>query len=571
LTPLDPTPKPGGSYAPGGVTPPIDGTSPPNQTGGALKPPGTDSPITADGANGFGKNAWPTDAKPGTLTLRNGAPIASNENSLSAGPKGPLLLEDTWLLEKNAHFNRERIPERVVHAKGAGAFGYFELENDMSKYTKAKIFNGVGSKTELAVRFSHVAVESGGADAYRDLRGFSMKFYSEDGNWDLVGNDTPIFFLRDPLKFPDFIHSQKRDPQTHLRDHAMQWDFWTLSPESIHQVLWLMGDRGIPAGYEYMNGYGSHTFMWYNDENEKFWVKFHFHTEQGIKTLTDAAAGQIRADEEKLDSFTQSLFNRIDAGTPTAWKLSVQIMPYEEAFTYKYDPFDVTKVLLHADYPLIPVGRMVLDRNPVNYAAEVEALAFAPSNLVPGIYISPDKMLQGRLFAYPDAHRYRLGANYELLPVNAAKAAKLDNPYQRDGAMAPGVNDGARVNYAPNSHGGPVANESYAEPAYALKDATGRYAQTERKNDDYVQATMLWKTMGPDGQERLIKTITTHMQTVPPPIRERAVAMFTRVDPAFGQRMGKNLLNRNGASGPAPTQAADVAGRADKNILTTRK
>ncbi len=554
-----PAPKVAGSYAPGGVTPPLEGQGPPNHNGGAANPPGSDGPITADGANGFGKNAWPSDVKPGTLTLRNGSPVASNENSLSAGPHGPLLIEDTWLIEKNAHFNRERVPERVVHAKGAGAFGYFELENDMSKYTSAKLFNGAGTKTEVAVRFSHVAIESGGADAYRDLRGFSMKFYTPEGNWDLVGNDTPIFFLRDPLKFPDLIHSQKRDPQTHLRDHAIQWDFWTLSPESIHQVLWLMGDRGIPAGYEFMNGYGSHTFMWYNETNEKFWVKFHFHSEQGVKTLSDAEAGRIRADEEKLDSFTQSLFNRIDAGTTTAWKLSVQIMPYEEAFTYKYDPFDVTKVLLHADYPLIPVGRLVLDRNPVNYAAEVESLAFSPANLVPGIFVSPDKMLQGRLFAYADAQRYRIGGNYEALPVNAPRATKADNPYQRDGVMPVGDNDGARVNYAPNSHGGPVADVKYAEPGHALKEATGRYAQTDRRNDDYEQATLLWKTMGPDGQERLITTITTHMQTVPPPIRERAVEMFTKVDATFGKRMHANLLSSNGHAKP-PTAKRELVG-----------
>lgn len=529
------------SYAPGGVTPPVQPNGPPNQQGGAPRPPGSVAPITADGPNGFGKNSWPTDDRPNLLTLRNGAPIASNDTSLSAGPRGPLLIEDTWLLEKNAHFNRERIPERVVHAKGAGAFGYFELEHDMSEYTMAKMFNGVGTRTEVAVRFSHVAVESGGADAYRDLRGFAMKFYSEDGNWDLVANNTPIFFIRDPMKFPDFIHSQKRDPQTHLRDHAMQWDFWTLSPESIHQVLWLMGDRGIPAGYEYMNGYGSHTFMWYDDAGDKVWVKFHFHSEQGIKTLSDAAAGQIRADEEKLDSFTQSLFNRIDAGTTTAWKLSVQIMPYDDAFTYTYDPFDVTKVWLHEDYPLIPVGRLVLDRNPVNYAAEVEALAFSPANLVPGIYASPDKMLQGRLFAYADAQRYRIGGNYAQLPVNSAKGTVVDNPYQRDGVMPAGDNDGARVNYAPNSHGGPVADVAYAEPATILKEATGRYEQTDPRNDDFSQATLLWQTMGTDGQERLIKTITTHMQTVPPPIRERAVALFEKVDADFGRRMAERL------------------------------
>ncbi len=543
--------SPGKTLAPGGITAPIDAGGFPNKSGGSPQPPGSDGPITAGSPNGFGKHAWPADGTPEQLTFRNGAPIASNEHSLSAGPTGPLLLEDKWLLEKNAHFNRERVPERVVHAKGAGAFGYFELENDMSKYTKAKIFNGVGKKTEVAVRFSHVAIERGGADAYRDVRGFAMKFYTEEGNWDLVGNNTPLFFVRDQMKFIDFIHSQKRDPQTNLRDHAMQWDFWTLSPESIHQVMWLMGDRGIPAGYEYMNGYGSHTFMWYNAENERFWVKFHFHTEQGIKTLTDAEAGQIRADEEKLDSFTQSLFNRIDAGNTTAWKLSVQIMPDDEAFTYEYDPFDVTKVLLHKDYPLIPVGRMVLNRNPVNYTAEIEALAFAPSNFVPGIYASPDKVLQGRLFAYSDAQRYRLSGNYEQLPVNSAKGTTVKNPYERDGVMPAGDNGGDAVNYSPNSHGGPVGDMQYAEPMFALRDATGRYEQTSRRNDDYAQATLMWQMIGTDGQERMIKTITTHMQTVPPPIRARAVAMFEKVDPTFGKRMAANL----GVTGSEPVLA----------------
>ena len=504
--------------------------------------PGSYEPITAESPNGFGKHAWPTDTKPEQLTTRGGAPVASNENSLSAGPKGPLLLEDVWLVEKHAHFNRERVPERVVHAKGAGAFGTFEVTNDMSKYTKAKLFNGVGTRTELAARFSHVAIEAGGADAYRDLRGFSVKFYTSEGNYDLVGNDTPIFFVRDPLKFVDFIHSQKRDPQTHLRDHAMQWDFWTLSPESIHQVLWLMGDRGIPAGYEYMNGYGSHTFMWINAGGEKFWIKYHLHTEQGIKCLTDAQAGQLRGDEEKLDSYTQSLFNRIDAGNTAAWKLSVQIMPFDAAFSYKYDAFDLTKVWLHADYPLIPVGRMVLDRNPVNYFAEIESLAMNPSNIVPGIYFSPDKMLQGRIFAYADAHRYRIGSNYESLPVNAAKHAKTNNPYQRDGSMPARDNGGSAPNYAPNSRGGPIADTRYAEPSYAaLSGATGRYEQTARENDDYAQATLFWKMIGSEAQDRLVVTIATHMATVPPPIRKRAAVMFSKVDATFGKRMAEKL------------------------------
>jgi len=510
---------------------------------GEAPKPGADAPITSTTPLGFGANAWPTNETPQTLTLRNGAPVASNDDSLTAGPAGPVLLEDTWLIEKNAHFNRERVPERVVHAKGAGAFGYFEVTNDMSKYTKAKMFNGVGKKTEMVARFSHVAIESGGADAYRDLRGFALKFYTEDGNYDLVGNDTPIFFMRDPMKFPDFIHSQKRDPQTHLRDHAVQWDYWTLAPESIHQVLWLMGDRGIPAGYEYMNGYGSHTFMWKSEAGERFWIKYHLHSEQGVKNLTDAEAGLVRANEERLDSYTQSLFNRIDSGNVAAWKMSVQIMPYDEAFTYEYDPFDLTKVLLHKDYPLIPVGRMVLDRNAQNYFAEIESLAFAPSNTVPGVYNSPDKVLQGRLFAYPDAHRYRIGSNYEKLAVNAAKNVDTyaSNPYQRDGAMAPGTNGGKAANYAPNSKGGPVADEKYLEPALELHEATGRYAQTSRRNDDYVQATMFYNMIGHEAQGRLEKTITAHMQTVPPPIRERAVEMFKKVDAGFGQRMAENL------------------------------
>jgi len=538
----NPTQTPDGStFAPGGLTAPFEPSGPPNMKGNAPLPPGSDGPILASSPNGFGKNAWPTGEMEGTLTLGSGMPVASNEVSMTAGPGGPLVIEDTWLFEKNAHFNRERIPERVVHAKGAGAFGYFELEHDMSEYTKAKMFNGVGKRTELVARFSHVATESGGADAYRDVRGFAVKFNTEDGNWDMVGNDTPIFFLRDPYKFPDFIHSQKRDPQTHQRDHAMQWDFWTLSPESIHQVMWLMGDRGLPAGYEFMNGYGSHTFMWYNDANEKFWVKFHFHTEQGIKNLSDAEAGQIRADEVKLDSFTTSLFNRIDAGNPASWKLSVQIIPFEEGFDYKYDIFDVTKVVLHEDYPLIPVGRMVLDRNPENYIAQVESLAFAPSNLVPGIYGSPDKMLQARLFAYADAHRYRLGGNYEQLDVNLAHGTKVDNPYKRDGVMPRGNNQGARMNYAPNSHKGPKASMEFAEPQTALREATGRYEQNAPGNDDYSQATMFWRVIGKDGQDRMIETITMHMQTVPPPIRERAVAIFTKVDPTFGQRMAAAL------------------------------
>ncbi len=365
------------------------------------------------------------------LTTSWGAPVGDNQNSMTAGSRGPTLIQDVHLLEKLAHFNRERVPERVVHAKGAGAHGYFEVTNDVTKYTKAAFLSEVGKRTPLFIRFSTVAGELGSADTVRDPRGFAVKFYTEEGNYDIVGNNTPVFFIRDAIKFPDFIHTQKRDPKTHLKNPTAVWDFWSLSPESLHQVTILMSDRGIPATLRHMHGFGSHTFKWTNAEGEGVWIKYHFKTEQGVKNLDVNTAAKIAG--ENPDYHTEDLFNAIENGDYPAWKLYVQIMPLEDANTYRFDPFDVTKVWSQKDYPLIEVGRMVLDRNPENYFAEVEQATFSPGTLVPGIDVSPDKMLQGRLFAYHDAHRYRVGANHQALPINRARN-KVNN-YQRDGQM----------------------------------------------------------------------------------------------------------------------------------------
>ena len=365
------------------------------------------------------------------MTTTSGRPVGDNQNSVTAGPRGPVLMEDYLLFEKMAHFNRERIPERIVHAKGSGAFGTFTVTNDITKYTSAKLFNQIGKKTEVLARFSTVAGEKGSADTGRDPRGFAVKFYTEEGNWDMVGNNTPIFFVRDPLKFSDFIHSQKRDPKTNLRSSTMMWDFWSLSPESLHQVTTLMTDRGTPDGYRHMHGFSSHTFSLLNANNERFYVKWHFITMQGIKNLTAEQAERLAGEDP--DYAQRDLFTAIERGDFPKWRVSVQIMPEAEAETYHIHPFDLTKVWPHKDYPLQEVGIMELNRNPKNYFAEIEQGAFSPVNIVPGMGYSPDKMLQGRLISYPDAHRYRLGVNYDSLPVNRARCPI--HTYHRDGSM----------------------------------------------------------------------------------------------------------------------------------------
>jgi catalase len=470
------------------------------------------------------------------LTTGTGAPVGDNQNSMTAGLRGPTLIQDVHLLEKLAHFNRERVPERVVHAKGAGAHGYFEVTNDMSKYTKAKLFNGVGKRTPMFIRFSTVAGELGSADTVRDPRGFAVKFYTEEGNYDLVGNNTPIFFIRDAIKFPDFIHTQKRDPKTHLKNPTAVWDFWSLSPESLHQVTYLMGDRGLPATLRHMNGYGSHTFKWVDADGAAVWVKYHFKSEQGVKNMSPELAGKLAGDNP--DYHTEDLFNAIDKGDFPAWRLHVQIMPFEDAETYRFDPFDVTKVWSHKDYPLIEVGRMVLNRNPENYFAEVEQATFSPGTMVPGVEASPDKMLQGRLFAYSDAHRYRVGPNHNLMPINRPKVEV--NNYQRDGAMRSDNNGGGSVYYEPNSFSGPKEEPQYKQTAFQVTGVAEQAAYDH--NDHYTQAGDLYRLLSEEERARLIETVVGAMKPVErDDIKLRQIQHFYKADPEYGEKVAKGL------------------------------
>ena len=474
-----------------------------------------------------------------TLTTAAGIPVPDNQTSLTAGERGPTLLQDHFLVEKLAHFNRERIPERVVHAKAAGAHGTLTITNDITRYTKARLFSEVGKKTQMFGRFSTVAGEKGSADTVRDVRGFALKFYTEEGNWDMVGNNTPVFFIRDAIKFPDFIHSQKRDPQTNTRSDTMQWDFWSHVPESLHQVTILFSDRGIPQGIPYMNGYGSHTYSFINANNERFWVKFHFKTQQGIQNMMQEEADRLAG--ANPDYHTRQLFEAIARGEYPKWTFSVQIMPEAEAETYRWNPFDLTKVWPHGDYPLIEVGVMEMNRNPENYFAEVEQAAFSPANVVPGISFSPCKMLQARIFAYADAHRYRLGVNHERLPINAPRATKMVNTYQRDGYMRFDDNAGAAVNYEPNSFGGPTADPAYNEPPLKISGDADRYEQKRGVDDDYVQPGNLYRLMPPDEQERLVQNIAGSLRKVPKEIQEKMVEHFSRADKAYGEGVAKGL------------------------------
>ena len=474
------------------------------------------------------------------LTTTFGAPVPDNEHSLSAGERGPLLLQDYFLVEKLAHFDRERIPERVVHAKGAGAFGYFESSADMSAHTKAHLFGGTGRKTPALVRFSTVGGEKGSADAERDPRGFAIKFYTEEGNYDLVGNNTPVFFIRDPFKFPDMVHTHKRNPESNLKDPDAFWDFFSRSPESTHQVTILFSDRGIPKSHRQMHGFGSHTFKWVNASGKACWVKYHFKTETGIANLTSEEASAVAAKDP--DHATRDLFEHIKGGGVPAWKAYVQIMPYEDAATYRYDPFDVTKVWRYKDSPLIPIGRLVLDRNPQNFFAEIEQAAFSPSTFVPGIEPSPDKLLQGRLFSYPDTQRHRLGANYAQIPVNCPYSTKPANNYQRDGQMRIDGNGGSAPNYSPNSRGGPVADPKASEIAEALQGTTGRteYPQTNRA-DDFEQAGLLYRVMSEAERSRLVSNIAGHLGKASKEIQKRQVQHFLAADSEYGSRISKAL------------------------------
>ncbi|HUW13752.1 MAG TPA: catalase [Anaerolineae bacterium] len=478
------------------------------------------------------------DAK--RLTTAAGIPVPDNQTSLTAGERGPTLLQDHFLLEKLAHFNRERIPERVVHAKASGAFGTLTVTQDITRFSKAKLFSEIGKKTEMVGRFSTVAGEKGSADTVRDVRGFALKFYTEEGNWDMVGNNTPVFFIRDAIKFPDFIHTQKRDPQTNTKSDTMMWDFWSQVPESLHQVTILFSDRGIPRGTPYINGYGSHTYSFINAADERFWVKFHFKTEQGIRCMTQEEADRIAGKDP--DYHTRGLFEAIERGEFPRWRFYAQIMPEAEAVTYRWNPFDLTKVWPHGDYPLYEIGILELNRNPQNYFADVEQAAFSPANVVPGISFSPCKMLQARIFAYADAHRYRLGVNSDRLPINAPRATRVVNTYQRDGYMRFDDNAGAAVNYEPNSFGGPLADPSVSELPLKISGDADRYEQERGVDDDYIQPGNLYRLMPPDEQQRLVENLVGTLKKVPREIQEKMVEHFSRADSAYGAGVAKGLL-----------------------------
>lgn len=470
------------------------------------------------------------------LTSVSGRPIAENQNVKTAGKRGPMLLEDFWFLEKLAHFDREVIPERRMHAKGSGAFGTFTVTHDITKYTKAKIFSEIGKKTEMFARFSTVAGERGAADAERDIRGFAMKFYTEEGNWDLAGNNTPVFFMRDPYKFPDLNKAVKRDPKTNLRSPNNNWDFWTLLPEALHQVTIVMSDRGIPKSYRHMHGFGSHTFSFLNTENQRSWVKFHFRTAQGIQNLTDAEAQDLVGRDR--ESSQRDLFDSIEKGDFPKWYLKVQIMPEEDAKNYRFNPFDLTKVWPHADYPLMDVGVMELNRNPENYFADVEQAAFNPANVVPGIGYSPDRMLQARLFSYGDAQRYRLGVNHYQIPVNKPKCP-FHNPH-RDGAMRVDGNEGATIHYEPNSYGQWKESKEYAEPAMPLEGDAFHY--DHREDEDYfTQPGNLFRIMSPEQQQVLFENTARNMNGAERFIQTRHIGNCYKADPNYGIGVAKAL------------------------------
>jgi len=470
------------------------------------------------------------------LTHTSGAPVEDNQNVMTAGKRGPLLLQDTWFLEKLAHFDREVIPERRMHAKGSGAYGTFTVTKDITAYTKAAIFSKVGKRTDLFVRFSTVAGERGAADAERDIRGFAIKFYTEQGNWDLVGNNTPVFFLRDPLKFPDLNHAVKRDPRTNLRSARNNWDFWTSLPEALHQVTITMSERGIPFSYRHMHGFGSHTFSLISANNERRWVKFHLHTQQGIKNLTDHEAEAIISKDR--ESHQRDLYESIERGEYPRWTMFIQIMSEKDAAKASFNPFDLTRVWPHGDYPLIEVGVMELNRNPANYFADVEQAAFNPANVVPGIGFSPDKMLQGRLFTYGDAQRYRLGVNHHLIPVNAPRCPF--HSYHRDGAMRVDGNHGGTLGYEPNSYGEWQEQPDFAEPPLSVEGAAGHW--NHREDDDYYsQPRALFNLMNPEQKKALFENTARAMGDAPREVKLRHIGNCMRADKAYGQGVAAAL------------------------------
>ncbi|OFW59566.1 MAG: catalase [Actinobacteria bacterium RBG_16_64_13] len=471
------------------------------------------------------------------LTTNQGAPVPDNQNVVTAGPRGPMLLQDVWYLEKLANFDREVIPERRMHAKGSGAFGTFTVTNDITKYTRAKVFSAAGKKTDLFVRFSTVAGERGAADAERDIRGFAVKLYTEEGNWDLVGNNTPVFFFRDPLKFPDLNHAVKRDPRTNMRSAQNNWDFWTLLPEALHQITIVMSDRGLPATYRHMHGFGSHTFSLVNAAGERNWVKFHWVCQQGIKTLTDEEAGALVGRDR--ESHQRDLYEAIENKDFPRWKLCIQVMPEKDAASYEFHPFDLTKVWLHGDYPLTEVGVMELNQNPENYFSDVEQAAFNPANVVPGIGFSPDKMLQGRLFSYGDAQRYRLGVNHHLIPVNRARCPV--HGFSRDGAMRVDGNYGSTLHYEPNSYGEWQEQPEFREPPLALEGAADRWDYRKDDDDYFTQPGKLFRLIAPDKQRVLYENTARSIGPAAEQVKLRHIGNCYKADPAYGEGVAAAL------------------------------
>lgn len=465
------------------------------------------------------------------LTNVTGAPVPNNQDVLTAGPRGPMMLQDVWFLEKLAHFDREVIPERRMHAKGSGAFGTFTVTHDISQYTKAAIFSEIGKETPMFVRFSTVAGERGAADAERDIRGFAMKFYTEEGNWDLVGNNTPVFFFRDPLKFPDLNHAVKRDPKTNMRSATNNWDFWSSLPEALHQVTITMSDRGIAKSYRHMHGFGSHTFSMINAQNELVWVKFHFVTQQGIENLTDQEAAELVGNDR--ESHQKDLFEAIERGDFPRWKMFIQVMTQEQAKEMPYNPFDLTKVWYKGEFPLIEVGYFELNKNPENYFQDVEQAAFNPASVVPGISFSPDKMLQGRLFSYGDAQRYRLGVNHHQIPVNAPR--NKTHSFHRDGQMRVDGNHGGLLHYEPNSFGEWQEQPEYADPPLDVFGSVDRWDFREDDDDYYTQPGKLFRLMTPEQQQVLFENTARNMEGVPEFIKLRHVMNAYKADPAYGQ------------------------------------
>lgn len=471
------------------------------------------------------------------LTTAAGAPVPDNQNSLTAGARGPMLLQDVWFLEKLAHFDREVIPERRMHAKGSGAFGTFRVTHDITRHTRAALFSEIGKQTEVFVRFSTVAGERGAADAERDIRGFAVRFYTEEGNWDIVGNNTPVFFFRDPLKFPDLNHAVKRDPRTNLRDPENNWDFWTNLPEALHQITIVMSDRGIPDGYRHMHGFGSHTFSFVDAAGARSWVKFHFRTQQGIRNLTDEEAATVIAGDR--ESAQRDLYEAIEAGNHPKWTLYVQIMPEADAATYRYHPFDLTKVWSKKDYPLLEVGELELNRNPDNYHADVEQAAFSPANVVPGIGFSPDRMLQGRLFSYGDAARYRLGVNHHQIPVNCPRAAAHVNSFHRDGAMRVDGNQGSVPSIEPNSYGRFQEQRGYADPALTVGAVADRFDYRADDDNYFEQPGILFRAMTAEQQTVLFENTARAITGASVTTIERHIANCTQADPAYGEGVRK--------------------------------